>query len=108
MTMAISVRDRAILRGAGWLLIAFIGAFVIGSGALDAWGVNEYTQRWLGACLKVGTGAWGGYRISRDVARIDPSMVPGGLTENARGYAMMHLARAIIIGSCILAVCLAV
>ena len=106
--MAISVRDRAILRGAGWLLIAFIGAFVIGSGALDTWGVNEYTQRWLGACLKVGTGAWGGYRISRDVARIDPSTVPGGLTENARGYALMHLARAIIIGSCVLAVCLAV
>lgn len=106
--MAISVRDRAILRGAGWLLIAFIGAFVIGSGLLDDWGVNEYTQRWLGACLKVGTGAWGGYRISRDVARIDPSTVPGGLTENGRGYAVMHLARAIIIGSCVLAVCLAV
>lgn len=106
--MAISVRDRAILRGTGWLLIAFAGAWIIGSGALDAWGVNEYTQRWLGACLKVGTGAWGGYRISRDVARIDPSMVPGGLTDNARGYALMHLARAIIIGSCILAVCLAV
>lgn len=106
--MAISVRDRAILRGTGWLLIAFAGAFVIGSGLLDDWGVNEYTQRWLGACLKVGTGAWGGYRISRDVARIDPSIVPGGLTDNARGYAVMHLARAIIIGSCVLAVCLAV
>lgn len=89
-----------ILRGIGWLALAVFGAWLIDSGWLAHLGINEYTARWLGVCFKTASGTWGGYRISRDVLKIDPSLVAG----NATGFALMHLARAVIIGIIILAV----
>ncbi|GAA0721423.1 hypothetical protein [Dokdonella soli] len=99
--------DRKFERGLVWLAIGVAGALLYGhAGEL---GLNEYTQRWLGACLKVTTGAWGGYRISRDIACIDPSSTQySGLPVNPMAFAVLHLARALIIAAAILGVCLAV
>jgi hypothetical protein len=99
------LRERAFSRGLIWLAVGIAGALLIGY--LPEFGVNEYAQRWCGACLKVATGAWGGYRISRDIARIDPS-ASIGLAPNPQAFALLHLARALIIAAVILAVCLAV
>lgn len=89
-------------RGTGWILVALIGALYIGP-HLGALGVNEYGQRWLGACFKVASAAWGGYRISRGLLRIDPSSTTDPLT-----FALLHIARALVVSAVILAVCLAV
>ena len=86
-------------RGAGWVLLAIIGALLIGP-HLPAFGVNEYTQRWLGACFKAASGAWGGYRISRGMLRIDP-----GSTTDPVGFALLHIARAIVVAAVIFAIC---
>lgn len=91
-----------LFRGIGWLAVAVAGAWFIGSGGFAAMGMNEYVARWIGVCFKVGTGAWGGYRISRDVLKIDPSAV--AISGNAQAYALMHLARAVIVGIIILSV----
>lgn len=99
------LRERALSRGLIWLAAGVLGAVLIGH-AVD-FGLNEYAQRWLGACLKVATGAWGGYRISRDIARIDPSKGPG-LVPQPTAFALLHMARAVIIAAAILGVCLAV
>lgn len=93
---------RQLHRGTGWLLIAVIGAILIGH--LVDFGVNEYTARWLGALFKVASVVFGGYRISRDVLRIDPSTVQ----HDAVGYAVLHLARALFIALLAVAVCVAV
>lgn len=97
-----SLRWRNLHRGAGWLLVALIGAALIGY--LPGLGVNEYTARWAGALFKVASVVYGGYRVSRDVLRIDPSFVQ----HDARAFAVMHLARAALIGALAVAVCVAV
>jgi hypothetical protein len=103
----VKLRDREFSRGLLWLCVGVVGALLIGHAA--DFGLNEYAQRWLGACLKVATGAWGGYRISRDICRIDPSKgVAVGFPVDTTTFAMMHLARAIVVTGTILAVCLAV
>lgn len=89
-------------RGSAWLAVAIIGALFIAP-HLDDWGVSTYQQRWFGACLKVATGAWGGFRITRGVLRMDPSKCSTEL-----GFAIMHAGRAVLVGLVILAVCLAV
>lgn len=94
------------LRGLEWLAVAAIGAAIIGH--LDAWGVDGYTARWAGACFKVAAGAWGGYRISRDIARIDPSSTAGLGVPDPRAFATLHMARALIIAAAIIGVCVAV
>lgn len=88
-------------RGLLWLAIAFLGAAIVGR--LADWGVDDYTARWAGACFKAAAGAWGGYRISKGVCRIDPSTGRDGLEAG-----LLHLSRAFIVSACILAVCLAV
>jgi hypothetical protein len=89
-----------IFRGIGWLLFALLGAFLLARYV----GMTEYWQRWAGACFKVATGGWIGFRISRDICRIDPSVA----TSDIRAAAMLQLARALIVGCTILALCLAV
>lgn len=89
-------------RGSFWIIVAIIGALAIGP-HLDAWGINEYTQRWLGACFKAASGAWGGYRISRGLLRIDP-----GSTTESIAFALLHIARAIVVAAVIFAICSAV
>lgn len=86
-------------RGSLWVLLAIVGALFIGP-HLTAFGVNEYTQRWLGACFKAASGAWGGYRISRGLLRIDP-----GSTSDPIGFALLHIARAIVVAAVIYAIC---
>lgn len=88
-------------RGLLWLAIALVGALVIGK--LPAWGVDDYTARWAGAMFKAAAGAWGGYRISKGICRIDPSQA-----QTDVGAALLHLARAVIVTGTIASVCLAV
>jgi len=88
------------LRGLGWLLFALLGAFILARYV----GMTEYWQRWAGACFKAATGGWIGFRISRDICRIDPSVA----TDNIIAAAMLQLARAFVVGLAILAICLAV
>lgn len=90
-----------IFRGIGWLIVALLGAWVIGSGKLQEYGVNEYTARWLGVCFKCASGVWAGYRVSRDVLKIDPG---SWYSTNLQAFALLHLARAVIVGIIILAV----
>lgn len=92
-----AIQWRQYARGLGWLLVALLGALLIDRYPLLS---DGYTGRWLGACLKVATGAWGGYRISRDICRIDPSQADTGIER-----ALMHLARALVIGAAIIGVC---
>lgn len=87
------------MRGTGWFALAVIGALLIGP-HLPALGVNDYTQRWLGACFKAASGAWGGYRISRGMLRIDP-----GSTTDPIGFALLHIARALVVAAVIFAIC---
>ena len=89
-----------VFRGVGWLVVAIAGAWLIGSGKLTEYGMNEYTARWLGVLFKAGSGTWVGYRISRDVLKIDPSVAISGSVP----FALMHIARALIIGLMIFAV----
>lgn len=89
------------MRGTGWFALAVIGALLIGP-HLAEWHVNDYTQRWLGACFKAASGAWGGYRISRGMLRIDP-----GSTTDPLGFAFLHVARAIVVAAVIIAICVA-
>lgn len=89
-------------RGTIWILVALIGAVYIGPHLGDL-GINEYGQRWLGSCFKVASAAWGGFRVSRDICRIDPSS-----TTEPVPFALLHLARALLVGLTILGVCLAV
>lgn len=96
---AIGFRNR-FGRALGWLFLAVLGAYAVGH--MTQWGVDEYTARWAGACFKAASGAFGGYRVAK-TCRIDPSMGADG-TERA----LLHLARAIIVGAVILAICLAV
>lgn len=91
------------LRGAEWLLIALLGALVVGH--FDAV-FDGYTARWAGACFKVASGAWGGYRISRDIARIDPSVAQP--YSEPLNFALLHIARAVIMAASIIGVCVAV
>lgn len=100
MTSKEPVREKNLFRGVGWLLVAIAGAWLIGSGKLTEYGVNEYTARWLGVLFKAGSGTWGGYRISRDVLKIDPSVALTGSVP----FALLHIARALIIGLMIFAV----
>lgn len=102
MSLTASLIWRNYQRGLGWLAVAILGAIAIGY--LPVLGVNEYTARWLGALFKLASVVFGGYRVSRDVLRIDPSSVQ----HDATGYAVMHLARAILIGALAVAVCVAV
>lgn len=99
MTPAEIMKWRRYARGLGWLAIALLGALII-----DRWPMlaDTYTGRWLGSCLKAATGAWGGYRVSRDICRIDPSRATTDL-----GHALLQLARALVVVGITLAVCLA-
>lgn len=89
-------------RGSAWVAVAVIGALLVGP-HLGEWGVNAYSQRWFGACLKAATGAWGGYRITRGLLRMDP-----GNCKTELGFAIMHAGRAVLVGLVILAICIAV
>lgn len=93
---------RQLGRGTGWLLVALIGAILVGH--LEELGVNAYTARWAGGTFKIASVVYGGYRISRDVLRIDPSMAQANLTA----YAILHFARAALIGALAIAICVAV
>ena len=88
-------------RGLGWLSVGVVGAICIGK--LESWGVDAYTARWGGSLFKVATAGWAGYRISKDILSIDPSM---GRSDIER--AILHLARAFVVGATIIAVCMAV
>lgn len=93
--------NRNLLRGAGWLAIALLGLWSIDH---LAWtGLSEYSVRKLGGMFTAATAAFGGYRISRDVLRIDP-----GTTDNPVGYALLQLARALLVGLLAVAVCASV
>lgn len=85
-------------RGLLWLTVALVGAY-----ALWSTGSYAYVERWAGALFKAATGVWGGYRVSKGVCRIDPSL---GTDGYERG--MLHLARAIIVTGMVLAICLAI
>lgn len=93
---------RNLRRGVGWLLIAAIGFW-----SLDhlAWtGLSEYSVRKLGALFTIAACVFGGYRVSRDVLRIDP-----GISANTPvAAAILHLARAILIGLFALGACASV
>jgi hypothetical protein len=100
MKFAHILKWRQYQRAAGWLLVALLGALMIDHyPALS----DGYTGRWLGACLKAATGAWGGYRISRDICRIDPSNGVTGLD-----ISLLHLARAIIVVGTVIAICVSI
>jgi hypothetical protein len=87
-------------RGIGWLLFALAGAFFLARYV----GMTEYWQRWAGACFKLMTGGWFGFRISRDICRIEPSVA----TSDIHAAALLQLARALVVAAAILALCLAV
>jgi hypothetical protein len=100
MKLLHSLKWRQYARGLGWLCVGLLGALLIDHSPDLSQG---YTGRWLGACLKAATGAWGGYRISRDICRIDPSQADTSIER-----AMLHLSRALIVGLTIVAVCIAI
>lgn len=85
-------------RGLLWLSVAVIGAVV-----LWQYGAQAYVERWGGALAKAATGVWGGYRVSKGVCRIDPSLGADGMERG-----LLHLARAIIVTGVTLAICLSV
>jgi len=87
------------LRGTGWIFLAIFGGILIGPHLAEL-GIPEYTQRWLGACFKAASGAWIGFRISRGTLRIDP-----GSTTEPVGFALLHVARAIVVAAVIFAIC---
>lgn len=87
------------LRTSGWLFPAMLVALVIGL----HYGGTQYLASWAGACGKVATGAWGGYWISRNVVRADPSARATPEERNAD-----KMARAIVVAAAIVGVCLAV
>lgn len=87
------------LRTSGWLFPAMLVALVIGL----HYGGTQYLASWAGACGKVATGAWGGYWISRNVVRADPSA--RATPEERNGD---KLARAIVVAAAIIGVCFAV
>jgi hypothetical protein len=89
-----------LMRGLGWLLFALVGAFLLSRYV----GMTEYWQRWAGACFKIATAGWGGFRISRDICRIDPSVAG----DDMHAAALLQLARALIVGAAIIAICVAV
>lgn len=99
------LRDQAVWRryhrGIIWLVVACVGLWALGSIG-DLLGLSGYVLRRLGALLTVAATVWGGYRVSRDVLRIDPSAALE--TEDWTAYALLHLARAVFIGLLALAV----
>lgn len=94
------VVNKALLRGIGWLIIAIVGAIFITkySGELD---MPAYVTRWIGNLLKIASVIFGSYRVSRDVFKIDPSMV----ASTPMAFATLHLARVLLCGFFALAVC---
>lgn len=93
--------DKNFTRGLGWLAIALIGLWSIDH---LAWtDLSEYSVRKLGGMFTAAAAAFGGYRISRDVLRIDP-----GLADNPTSYGLLQLARALLIGLLAVAVCASV
>lgn len=95
---------RNLHRGAGWALVALLVAIALSTHTLTEWGITEYNARWLGALAKIASAVFGGYRVSRDVLRIDPSSA----SDNPLAYATLQLARTLLIGLFALAVCMAV
>lgn len=95
------VQWRRFHRGALWLLVAVLGFWSIDH--LDWTGLSAYSIRRLGALLTIAATVWGGYRVTRDVLRIDPSRL---VDERARATA--HLARAVVIGLFAVAACVSV
>ena len=94
--------DRNFTRGVGWLLVALIGLWSIDH---LAWtGLSEYSVRKLGGMFTAAAAAFGGYRISRDVLRIDPSLS----ADSPIAFALLQLARALLIGLLAGAVCASV
>lgn len=101
-----TVEWRQVGRGIGWLLVALLIA--VSFGGLQDLGVNEYTSRWIGGMAKIASVVYGGYRISRDVLRIDPSGTPDRPIDNQVAFAILHFARAALIGALAIAICMAV
>lgn len=95
-----AIKSRKYARGLGWLLVALLGALLLDTHPAV---VDTFVGRWFGACLKVATGGFGGYRFSRDICRIDPSEALPGVERG-----LLHLARAILIGACVIGVCVSI
>ena len=87
------------LRASVWLLLAMLGGCLL----WFAFGGVQYLGAWIGALAKAASGAWGGYWISRNVVRADPSARDTESERNAD-----KLARAIVVAATVLAVCIAV
>ncbi|GEM_PF-5240355 len=82
------------LRASGWLALAVIGALLVGL----LFGGVQYLVAWAGACAKVASGAWGGYWISRNVARTDPSERATALERSVDKLTLGVIVAATIIG----------
>lgn len=115
-----------IMRGTGWLLIALLGAVLVQHG--DEWfGMTPYIQTWIGAISKAAATVIIAFRISRDVLKIDPSFAlnlfltndtkPTSVPEwsdfretktdpSLIAFALLHLARGIVIVGFVIAVTL--
>ncbi|HET6631500.1 MAG TPA: hypothetical protein VFG73_02175 [Rhodanobacteraceae bacterium] len=89
-------------RGILWLLAAALVLW--GFDNLGPWlGLSQYSVRKLGALATIAASVWGGYRVSRDVCKIDPS---GAGTPTAA--AIQHLARAVLLAGFAFAACVSV
>lgn len=89
---------RRYYRGVIWLAVAVVGFW--GIEHMHTFGLTEYTTRRFGALMTAAASVWGGYRISRDVLRLDPSAFTD---ERARSIAA--LGRALFIGLLTVAIC---
>lgn len=82
-----------------WLLVALAFALLV---ALDFHGV-QYIGSWAGSLGKLGTGAAAGLVIAKAQVRTNPDARTDPVER-----AIEKLARALIIGACVLAMCIAV
>lgn len=88
-------------RGWLWLVLAILTFWAIDH--LTWAGFSGYTIRKLGSLATAAACIWGGYRVTRDVLKIDPSQ-----HEDAPiAYAILHLSRALLVAGLTIAVCLA-
>jgi hypothetical protein len=97
--MNITPQMKKRFRASGWLLLAMLGALLLGM----LFGGTQYLAAWAGACSKAASGAFGGYWVSRNVAKTDPSARETPVERAADKFTL-----AVIVAACIIGVCLAV
>lgn len=88
-------------RGALWALLSIIlGVFAYWLAKQPVGIDGAYHVEWIGRCARISSGAFGGYWVSRDLLRIDPSANPHPI-----GASIERLARAVVVAGLAIAAC---